>query len=259
MTDKEFKGRVLVLGGHGMLGRQVAITCRNEGYQVWAPGSNADITDPCAMHKLESEIRPHYVVNCAGIIPQRMGLRIDADMVRVNAFGPWVVRAAFSRAKIVHVSTDCVFKGDSFTAYCAEDQPDAISTYGRSKAMGEIPHTVVVRTSFIGMEHGLLPWVLGHRDGAQIPGWTNAHWNGGTVMDVAEGLVKMLDATLGTYHMGTLTCMSKYQLIQAIAAAFGRKFEVVPHFEPRINRVLDVDVPIELRLDRLVEAATHAS
>ena len=69
---------------------------------------------------------------------------------------------AVAGARLVHVSTDCVFSGarDAHEA----DFADANDLYGRSKYLGEVDYlnAVTLRTSIIGHElasaHGLVGW-----------------------------------------------------------------------------------------------------
>lgn len=68
-------------------------------------------------------------------------------------------------AKLIHVSTDCVFSGKKGN-YNESDFRDADDIYGRSKALGEIINDkdLTIRTSIIGPElklngEGLFHWL----------------------------------------------------------------------------------------------------
>jgi len=255
LKDSEgFRGRVLVLGGRGMLGRAVATAARAAKYQTWVSGSEHDISDWETMHRLDGAIHPHVVVNCAGLIPQRMtGLHSPSDMVRVNALGPWVVRDAFPNCKVILVSSDCVFGGYAPGVRSILDRTDPIDLYGRTKVMGEVSDTVIVRTSFIGLQHGLLNWFLSQPDGATIEGYTQAYWSGSTVYDVADMIIKMFHMSPSLYHMAA-PVTTKYQLLVDLKDAFAKDVNIVPVDAPVVYRGLKPTVGLLRDLTRLVEA-----
>ena len=77
------------------------------------------------------------------------------------------------RARLVHVSTDCVFTGTRGN-YREADIPDAGDLYGRSKLLGEVDeaHATTLRTSIIGEElagpHGLVGWFLSQKGPVRV-------------------------------------------------------------------------------------------
>lgn len=253
MTD------LLILGGRGMLGRAVAIAARARGLQVIAAGSEIDVANYDALRTIEEELQPAIVLNCAGLIPHKPFTA--AGMVRVNALGPWTVCAAFRRSKIINISTDCVFDGSRsvhHSGYTIEDQPNAQDVYGRTKAMGECPSALNVRTSFIGFDHGLLKWLLDQKRGTAIEGWRNAMWSGGTVYDVALGIVGLFTASepCGVVHLSS-TPIDKWSLLSALNRDLGLGLFVAPVDDPHINRILVPTHRFTRDLSRLEEE--HAS
>ena len=86
-------------------------------------------------------------------------------------------------AKIIHISTDCVFSGNK-GSYTERDFCDADDTYGRSKALGEIfsDKHLTLRTSIIGPEikaagEGLFHWFMNQN--GKINGFTRRLLGGG--------------------------------------------------------------------------------
>ena len=41
-------------------------------------------------------------------------------------------------SKLIHISTDCVFSGNKKSPYVETDEKDGISTYAKTKSLGEI-------------------------------------------------------------------------------------------------------------------------
>lgn len=187
--------RLLVVGATGILGRALVIDGGRRGWEVHGtyherPPEGDELAGvslaPLAAHDLEqvrqlmSRVRPQVVINAAGLTRARC---LDVrEAWLANAYAPRILGACAQArdARIVHVSTDCVFSGDR-GLYEEDDRPDATDLYGRSKASGELrAPALTVRTSFVGREvgsaNGLLAWFLSRSD--TVPGWGNHRWNG---------------------------------------------------------------------------------
>ena len=131
----------LVTGAAGMLGQDLLARMRSEpDTDVVGLGSAAlDITDPEAVAAAVAEHQPVVVVNCAAWTAVDNAETHEADAARVNGDGPAHLARACAEhgAKLLHVSTDYVFRGDAERPY-AEDAPTAPRTaYGRTKLAGE--------------------------------------------------------------------------------------------------------------------------
>lgn len=153
--------RILILGGAGMLardladglaGREVALLSRSE----------ADVTDVRAVCRAVARFEPAVVFNCAAATDVDRCQREPEWAYRVNAWGAWAAAAAAreSGARLIHVSTDFVFDGESDRAYHEWDAPRPLSVYGASKLAGEAAvwrsgaRASVVRTQWLYGVHG---------------------------------------------------------------------------------------------------------
>ncbi len=130
---------LLVIGSHGQLGQDV-LRAAEPGWTVEAPSRAAlDITDTAAVMRAVAALRPDAVINCAAFhdlsrceTDEALAFRINAGAVEALAHA---CRAAGSR--LLTLSTDYVFSGDSAKPY-DEDCPCApLQAYGRSKLAGE--------------------------------------------------------------------------------------------------------------------------
>lgn len=248
--------RVIVLGGRGMLGQAVAYYLSHAGHNVWVAGRpEMSILELASMETLEGVAQPEVVINCAGAIPERVSDSIE--MIRVNALAPWIIRTAFKHARVIHISTDCVFNGDASLPYAVTMKPDATSVYGRTKALGECPDNVNIRCSFLGVKHGLLKWFLDQPNGAVIEGWANAAWNGGTVFDIAEALPKFFYESPGIYHLAG-TPISKLQLLCRLAELFHKDVSIISTAEPFVNRLLNPTHVLARDLEGMAKAMLQA-
>ena len=233
--------RAAVFGAGGMLGAALIQELERRGVEVspW-PHTAVDIADPVVVGGAFGAGHPFDVVfNAAGVLNTSHD---GPAMVRANALGPHVLTAATRAFNIplIHVSTDCVFSGHAHgrRGYTVQSQPDPRDLYGRSKLAGEVdaPGVTVVRTSFVGPEHGLWAW-LGERAAAgdTIDGWTGARWSGSTVWAVAAGLVDLIDGEAGQpyrshgfsdrappggiIHLATEEPISKFEVLEFIDEA----------------------------------------
>ncbi len=132
------KETVAILGGRGMLGTDLADTCRQDGFTVEVFDlPEFDITNS---QKLEQAVGAvDSIVNCAAYTDVD-GAESEAEMAdRVNAEAVGRL-GAFARDAdkwVLHISTDFVFDGRSGTPYVETDLPNPVNTYGKSKLEGE--------------------------------------------------------------------------------------------------------------------------
>lgn len=132
--------RALVLGGTGMLGRQVVSEGRRRGHAVLGLSrAQADVTDREALLGWAREFRPEVVVNCAAMTAVDDCEAEEERAFAVNARGVAHAAAAARAvdARLVQVSTDYVFDGRAETPYAEDAATAPLSVYGRSKLAGE--------------------------------------------------------------------------------------------------------------------------
>lgn len=229
--------RTVITGADGMLGKAVHREAKARGIDVFALShKQADIGLPILAHFRPDDV----VINCAGV---RSGTAGPRAMIRANAIGPHNLQEAIERdgARLIHVSTDCVFSGPG--PHSTDELPTPPNDlYARSKLAGEVygPNSTTVRTSFVGPEHGLWRWVAEHPPGP-IECWVSAWWSGSLVSLVAARLMDMAlrprEAPL--IHLATESAINKAAAVAAIAHHLHRtdlKWE--PTTEPRIDRRL---------------------
>lgn len=255
--------RVLVLGATGMLGH-VAVRVLAERADV--VGSVRD-PDAALAHRLPAQlvafealrddvgellerVRPEAVLNAIGLVKQLPAGQSPVSAIRLNALFPHELAGACAAvgARLVHVSTDCVFSGDLAAPgrYSEDDLADARDVYGRSKLLGEVVDApaVTLRTSIIGYElqraSGLLEWFAG-REGEQIFGFVNARFSGFTTLELSRIVQRVLsehpDMT-GLWHVAAEP-IDKYALLGRLRDALGMRVDIVPRDKPVINRALD--------------------
>ncbi|MGH3519185.1 MAG: dTDP-4-dehydrorhamnose reductase [Haloechinothrix sp.] len=139
---------LLVPGGTGQVGSDLAALAAAAGIDVRAPGSaDLDITRTGAVIqevrelavRARAEGRQPLVINAAAYTAVDEAEAHEQRAFAVNADGPRVLSAACSahRVPLVHLSTDYVFSGDATAPYEPDDPLAPRSAYGRTKAAGE--------------------------------------------------------------------------------------------------------------------------
>ena len=139
--------KIMVTGSGGQLGRAVrermGDTCELLQTDVADDAASGirrlDITDVDAVVSFVRENRPEAIINCAAYTAVDAQERDVDNSYRINAIGPrnLAIAAEDAGVRLVHISTDYVFAGDSETPYTEFDEPGPISVYGRTKLAGE--------------------------------------------------------------------------------------------------------------------------
>lgn len=258
--------KILILGATGMLGHtlltslaehknlDVHATARSlEGLSRWfAPGllskihGGVDADNFDSILRVLGEVKPDLVINCIGIIKQLPIANDPVVSISINALFPHRLAQACKavNARLIHISTDCVFKGDKGN-YTEDDPSDADDLYGRSKFLGEVtyPHCVTLRTSIIGHElkggHGLVDWFLAQE--GPVKGFTKAVYTGFPTVEMARIIADCVipDAKLAGVYQVSSEPISKYDLLRLVAERYGKQIEIAPYDDFVCDRSLD--------------------
>ncbi len=155
----------LVTGAAGMLGHDTVGELLRRGEDVVGLARAAlDITDPDDVRRVFEEHRPDLVVNCAAYTAVDDAETDEETALRINGDGPRLLAQACAEhgARLIHVSTDYVFDGESReTPYPEDHTPAPRTAYGRTKLAGEqavlatLPDaSVILRTAWLYGAHG---------------------------------------------------------------------------------------------------------
>lgn len=219
--------RILVTGHGGMLGSEL-MKLSNADTEMTS-GTSLDICSTYQISTVLSKLRPHAVINCAGIVKGRP--EPARRFIEVNALAPHLLAEACDRynAKLIQVSTDCVFSGRAPDYYNELSTPDATDLYGKTKSLGEIiyPPHLTVRCSFIGFgQWGFLRWLLNSK--GVVNGYSNHHWNGLTSSYAAKEILALaLSDRTGVVHRYSADSTTKYGLAKMCVEAFKLPVQVV--------------------------------
>ena len=133
--------KLIITGCNGQLGRAINELLKdNKEYEcINTDVAELDITDINAVLQFVGEIKPYAVINCAAYTAVDKCETDEENAFRINAIGPRNLSIAASKngAKMMHVSTDYVFAGDSAIPYVETDIPAPNTAYGSTKLAGE--------------------------------------------------------------------------------------------------------------------------
>jgi dTDP-4-dehydrorhamnose reductase len=259
--------KVLVLGSSGMLGNaMLRVLSLGQEMEVFGTARSAsvvrlfepdlsrriitgiDVENQDSLVRAFAEVRPEVVVNCVGLIKQLQDADDPLQALPINAMLPHRLArlCEFGCARLVHISTDCVFSGAKGN-YRECDFSDAEDLYGKSKFIGEVayPHTITLRTSIIGHElasaHGLIGWFLAQE--GSVKGYRRAIFSGLPTVELARVVrdVVLPRRTLsGLYHVAAAP-ISKYDLLKLVATVYGKPTEIIEDYEVAIDRSLNAE------------------
>jgi dTDP-4-dehydrorhamnose reductase len=261
------KDKVLVLGSAGLIGHQVYNYLKDsDNYELHNISYQNKIQDDTVLLDARNEqvfidkitsISPKYIVNCIGILID--GSNADPEnSIFLNSYMPHRLTRLADKinAKLIHISTDCVFSGDKKEPYIETDEKDGRGVYAKTKGLGEIisDKHLTLRTSVVGPElkndgEELFHWFMGQS--GEIPGYTKAIWSGVTTTELAKAGKWSIDHHItGLYHVTNNSSISKYDLLQLFQKYTKKDINIKPFSGKDVNKIfidtrllMDYEIP----------------
>jgi dTDP-4-dehydrorhamnose reductase len=154
---------ILITGANGQLGSELKVVTKNyiNNNYIFTDIDTLDITNPEQTANFIKESRPAWIINCAAYnLVDKAESEPDAAML-INGTAVKNISDAIegSECKLIHISSDYVFDGQSNVPYNESALPYPLSAYGRSKLEGEknaLHHyeSIVIRTSWLYSSFG---------------------------------------------------------------------------------------------------------
>jgi dTDP-4-dehydrorhamnose reductase len=149
----------LITGASGQLGIAVSQELDELGiaFDAWS-SKDLDITQSSTVSEAIGKLSPKVIINCAAWTDVDGAESHEVEASGVNSDGPenLALAAKLSNSKLIQVSTDYVFSGESQTPWQIDDKINPQSAYGRTKARGERrvlasypENSFVVRTAWL--------------------------------------------------------------------------------------------------------------
>jgi len=225
---------ILVFGGNGQLGRELAGQARAAGIALTALGHmQADIADAVAVARAIAETAPSLIVNAAAYNAVDAAEDEPAAAMRANGEGPGVLAEAAARhgVPLVHVSSDYVFDGEKGSPYVEDDATGPLSAYGRSKLAGEeairrgTAAHYILRTAWLYSAHGSNFVKLMLKLAQERPELKAAGDQTGSptaARDLADAILLLAERgedRFGTWHVAGAGAATRHEWASAIVAA----------------------------------------
>ncbi len=205
---------------------------------MFADRSVLDLSNLESISKVLKTIQPQIIINCAAytaVDKAEMETEL-AEVLNHQAVGILAQWSANHDCRLVHVSTDYVFDGNSNVALTEEAPTGPINVYGQTKLAGEQaclrenPNAIVVRTSWVYSRFGnnfvkTMSRLMQERDSLTIvndqigsPTYaidlaqailtiiTHPHWQAGIYHFSNEGEISWYEFALAIQEIGGFDC-----------------------------------------------------
>jgi len=206
----------LVTGASGQLGIAVSQELGRRGFLFHAWNSqDLDITQGPIVQDVISKLSPKTIINCAAWTDVDGAEVNELQAARVNVDGALNIALAAKEcgAKLIQISTDYVFSGESQTPWQVADEINPKSAYGRTKAGGEsrvletyLENSFIVRTAWLyspwGKNFAKTITKLALNGQAEVPVVIDQIGQPTSALDLASQLVELglSNSHVGIYH-----------------------------------------------------------
>jgi len=158
--------KILVTGKNGQLGKSIhKIVTNNEQTDefVFVGREELDLSSTDSITDYFNHNNFDIIINCAAhtAVDKAEEEAVLANQINHLAVAQLAQIAKRQQAKLIHVSTDYVFNGESDKPYTETDATSPINIYGKTKLAGEqalkeiMPtDAIIIRTSWVYSEYG---------------------------------------------------------------------------------------------------------
>ncbi len=226
--------RVLITGGHGLLGREIRKVFLPGGYDVRETDiAELDVTSPDSCRGAVGAYRPDIVIHCAAYTAVDRAESDAEAAFAVNEAGTRNVGVACreSGALVVTFGSDYVFDGTLGRPYREDDPVNPLSVYGKSKLAAEealresgCDH-LLVRTQWLygpGGKNFILTILDKARQGAALRVASDQTGCPTLTKDLADGVLRLVRAgARGTVHFSNEGRTTWYDLARFVLERCG--------------------------------------
>jgi len=200
-----------------------------------------DITDRRLLTKSILNFYPHYLINTAAMTNVD-GCEKDKEQcwkINVQAIKNIVYAARKIGTKIVHLSTDYIFDGNS-GPYSENDSPSPLGYYGKSKLASEnilyasdldysIVRTMVLYGAAINVRPNYVTWLISAlKEKKKLKIVTDQVGSPTLADDLAAAILKIIELEKwDTFHVAGSEIIDRYNFALKIAEVFGLDEELI--------------------------------
>ncbi|WP_334072144.1 MULTISPECIES: SDR family oxidoreductase [Paenibacillus] len=235
------KGKLLIIGSTGMLGRSLTAEAINRGYDTYTASRSSsdlyiDITDVNSIMVVVDKVNPDIIINAAAIV-NLTECEIDPGKAYLVNARPAAILADISSARgiyNIHISTDHYFSGDFMQLHDEKYPVRLLNEYARTKYAGETyaltcPKSLVVRTNIVGFrgradQQTFVEWVIySLRNEHKMTLFDDFYTSSISTKQLSRTLFDVIDRReiYGTLNIASKGAYSKKDFIEKLARCFG--------------------------------------
>jgi len=244
--------RILLLGGSGILGSEVARQFQAENFEYIAPrSSELDIRDERQLENYILDFKPNWIINCAAWtdVEGAEDSFEAALLLNENVVKKIAELANKIDCQVIHISTDYIFDGTSSTPYVEDSPVSPINRYGESKLLGELALLKALPTAAYILRTSWLYGINGknfvktiakkalHSEAARVV--DDQEGSPTSARDLAQGIIGLIkiQPPTGIYHFSNTGSCSWFELARDIYQKVGANPTLV---EPIQSSTLDM-------------------
>ncbi len=223
---------ILITGSNGQLGREMRnlLEGRKDCKSYFTDVAELDITSQDEVNRFFNSCQIDYLVNCAAYtaVDKAESERTLCKKLNADAVSTLAQVAHAHGAKMLHISTDYVFDGNSCLPYEEQMSTNPCSVYGTTKLEGErnlmqtAPDSIIIRTAWLYSPYGQNFVKTMLNLGRSKPELKVIYDQTGTptyALDLAKAIMTAIDADKwhsGIYHFANEGAISWYDFAKAV-------------------------------------------
>jgi dTDP-4-dehydrorhamnose reductase len=229
--------KILVTGGNGQIGSELRCLSKNQNQFEWifTDLNELNLLDSDNLKNNISKISPDIIINCAAYTSvdkaeSEFKLASLVNFKAVDIISDW---SFYHKCKLIHISTDYVFDGNSEIPLKEDANTSPINIYGTTKLNGENvclkndSNSIIIRTSWVYSSFGknfvkTMSSLMSKKNSLNI---INDQIGSPTyAKDLAETIIKIInfkDWIPGLYHYSNEGEVSWFVFAKSIKKYFG--------------------------------------
>lgn len=230
--------KVLIFGGFGLLGNDIFRVFQENGIDIIRYSKDTvNLLEKNKLQQVIHELKPEIVIHSAGFTNVELGESNTRELYSINCIGTYnLIQSLIDiKSKLIYISTDYVFDGNSNRPYNEDDIISPLNQYGWSKAISEdiiranLSDYYIIRSSWLfGMGKCFPKTILEKlKNGEEISVIDDQYGNPTYTLDLASALLKLFSLPFGTYHLSNASHTSWYELACKVAQISGMNSDLI--------------------------------